>query len=186
MLRKFNLKALMEIVKNGQFVGIDISTVPTIRKTIDVADATGKTVRQPNPYFGHITKVVTGSRCFVGASYENMVKRRLAEEGKTPEEIKNFEVGKLPWGSYVDGGFPVIEHNGKFYLRVIFHSSGTTSYFNDGKLINKDEILGMTEKASSGGQGGLENQVIIRTICFDNIIRIRAAGQELKGPFDWR
>lgn len=188
MSAKFNLKALMELVKNGQFVGIDQITVPTIRKTMDVVDENGKKSRVPNPHFGHVKKMVTGSRVFVGASYEKMVQRRLEAEGRDAEEAKNFEAGALPWGEYVEGGFPVITHNGKFYLRVIFENAGTTQYLLDGAPIAKEEIIGLSEpKTSDNAQGGLseENQVVIRTIGFDSLMKVRAAGQCLVGPFSW-
>ena len=198
-MAKFNLKALMELVKNGQFVGIDMQTEVKLNKTLDPSFidtrpdltfeyATKNKTKLVNPHFGHVSKLVTGSRVWVGASYEKMVQQRLINEGKTKEEAKAFVSNPLPWGEYVEGGFPVIVHNGKFYLRVIFETAGTTSYLFDGKPIMKESILGLSEKSEGNGQGGLseENKVHIRNIGFDSILRVRAASQELKGPFDWR
>lgn len=182
----FNLRALLEQVKNGQYVGIDQMTVPTIRKTMDVVGDDGKVRREANPHYGHITKVVAGSRCFIGASYESMVRRRMKAEGIEMPEGEKFEAEKLPWGEYVSGGFPVISHKGKFYLRLIFENPGQTQYLLDGKPIDKEDIIGLSEsKSSDAGQGGIENKVIIRTIGLESIVKIRAISQELKGPFSW-
>lgn len=180
----FNMRSILENVQNGQFAGIDIKTIPTIRKTVDVFDDKGKKTRVPNLFYGNVEKLVTGSRVFIGASYEKMIERRM-KELNIP--VENFEAGTLPWGSYVDGGFPVIKHNGKFYLRVIFESSGKTEYFFEGRKTNLDEIIGLSvPKVTDNSQGGINNKVIVRTIDFNNIVKIRCAGQEFKGPFCWK
>lgn len=184
MATLFNMRSILENVQNGQFAGLDIKTIPTIRKTTDMIDEKGKKVRIPNIFHGNVEKVVSGARVFLGASYEKMVERRMKELGIPTE---NFEVGSLPWGSYVSDGFPVIEHNGKFYLRVIFENSGTTEYFFEGRKTNADEIVGLSlPKPSDDSQGGINNKVIIRTIDFNSIVKIRCAGQEFKGPFCWK
>lgn len=122
-------------------------------------------------------------------AYNNMVKRRLAAEGKDPE---TFKLGPRSWGTRLPN-LPIVQHEKdgvtKFYLEAIFLRPPTeTNYFildgTDLKDIDKAEIQGFKEPAvSEEGQGGLENKVIIRTIGMDSIQSIRFDGQTFTGPF---
>jgi hypothetical protein len=49
----------------------------------------------------------------------------------------------------------------------------------DGVATDKSEIEGMPV-ASTSGQGGLENQVVIRTYALDSLVGLRASGTEWK------
>lgn len=180
----FNMRSILDNVKNGQFAGIDIKSVPTMRKTIDVITSEG-TVRETNPHYGMVEKVVTGNLIFLGASYENMINNRLRKE--MPEgSNETFESGKLPWGTFVEN-YPVIEHKGKFYLRTIFEKSGTVQYYLNKKPVDKNDIFGLSEKTvSKMSQGGIADKIIIRNIEFSNIVELRAAKQTFIGPFSWR
>jgi hypothetical protein len=100
-----------------------------------------------------------------GSVYERMVNKRLDAEGKDAD----FEVGKRAWGTRI-GATPFIEHNGKKYLEVFFIRAGQTHYLLDGAPVAKHDILGMpSTSVSEESQGGLENQVVVRTIALDNI-----------------
>ncbi|AXH72534.1 MAG: hypothetical protein [Caudoviricetes sp.] len=181
----FNMRSILENVQNGQFAGIDMETIPKLRKTIKVEGFGGKTETLPNMFYDNVTKVVTGARVFIGASYEKMVQRRM--EQMDIKSGEKFTANKLPWGEHVEGGFPVIKHKDNYYLQVIFDSPGTTQYFFEGRLVDKEEIVGMPAvKPSDESQGGINNKIIIRTISFDSITKIRAAKQEFKAPFCWK
>lgn len=152
----------------GTFVGIDTETAVKLKG--------GK----KNPQQGRVTKRTTGATvmCFsntTGSAYDKMVKRRLAAEGKDPE---SFKLGERAWGQRI-AGTAFVEHKGKHYLEVIFMNAGETEYFLDGNPVDKSTIEGLPE-ASTTGQGGLDNQVIIRTYALDSVIALRAAGQEWK------
>lgn len=158
------------------FVGMDTETVvplPGGRK---------------NPYQNRLTKRVTGSSvmAFSNANvnaYQNMVKRRLADEGKDPED---FKLKPRAWGQRIPGG-AFVEHKGEYYIEVIFQHAGTVEFFLDGKPVDltvgplsTDNWLDIPErKVNPNGQGGLseEKRVQIRTFKLDSIIEVRANGQ---------
>lgn len=161
---------LLNNLAGGTFVGLDTETQVKLKG--------GK----KNPQQGRITKRMLGATvmCFTNTNsnaYENMVKRRLAAEGKDPE---SFELGARAWGQRI-AGTPFVEHNGKHYLEVIFLRSGAVEYFMDGAPISKDGIEGLDEPAvNPEGQGGLDNKVVIRTFALDSITALRTGGEERK------
>jgi hypothetical protein len=160
-------KAAFDTLAGGTFVGMDTETV--------VALTGGK----KNPQQGRVTKVMTGATvmCFSntnGSAYDAMVKRRLAAEGKDPA---SFELGPRAWGERI-AGTPFVQHKGAHYLEVIFMRAGEVQYMLDGKPVDEAAIEGLPQKRDSTGQGGLENQVAIRTFGLDSIIALRANGKE--------
>jgi len=165
--------ALIELLKsvNGaSFISIDTITIPTIRKTLGDR---GPSV--PNPHFGRIRKVMTGAVVMVFQNktingYEAMVNRRLAAEGKDPA---SFTLGPRKWGQRLEN-LPVVEHEGQYYLEVIFLKPGQVQYYLDDHIIDPSLIQGMRENVvDETQQGGLENQVVIRSFKFDSITKIK-------------
>lgn len=143
------------------FVGIDTMTSPKLRGG------------RKNPHQSRITKLTYDSQVMAftsGAGYENMVNRRLAEEGKP-----SFEVGPRAWGERIPNT-PFVEHGEKMYLEVIFLKAGKSTFFLDGAVIAREDIEGL-EEAQEGRQGDLEEKVIIRTFALDSIVALRANGQ---------
>jgi len=152
---------IREIVNNNlsgaSFISIDTCTPVTL--------SGGK----KNPLQGRVTKVVTGSNVMVFQNknqngYDNMVKRRLHNEGKDPD---SFVIGPRQWGVREEGS-PFVTHKGKEYLEVIFLSSGTVQYYVDG-VVHNGPIQGLRTNPVEGHQGGLNNKVIIRTYTVDHI-----------------
>jgi len=146
-------------INGASFIGID--TMTTVKLT------GGK----KNDQQGRVRKMTTSSSVMVfqnknSNAYENMVKRRLEAEGKST----TFEVKPRVWGVRIEGT-PLVEHNGGFYLEVIFLKSGDTSYMLDDQPIKKDLINGLPVKKASG-QGGLNDQVIIRSFKIESLSRI--------------
>lgn len=144
-------------INGASFISIDSETVVQLRG--------GKT----NPHKGRVTKRVTGSNVMIFQNkttnaYENMVHRRLKQEGKDPA---SFELSPRAWGTRLEG-CPFVQHKEELYLEVIFLKAGTTEYFLDGQPIAKSEIIGLEDHAE-GEQGGLDNKVIIRTYKCDSI-----------------
>lgn len=155
----------MAEVSGSSFIGLDTVTTPKLRG--------GKS----NPMQGRVQKHMTGASVMVfqnkkSHGYDNMVKRRLEKEGKNPE---SFKLSPRKWGERIEN-LPVVVHNGKEYLEVIFLHSGKTFYTLDGKQIERDHIEGLEAKPE-GHQGSLENKVIIRTFAADSITEIRINGQ---------
>lgn len=167
------LRNLLSHINGATFIGLDIITTPTLNKTMPGDRKT------PNPHFGRITKVVKGmsGQAFTNktrSAYESMVKRRLAAEGKDPEQ---FVLSARVWGVRV-ANTPFVEHNDELYLEVIVQNEGTPVYCLDGNPIDISDIIGMREHKPAE-QGGLENKVTIRAIRSDSIHALRIDGVEV-------
>ena len=167
-----NMLNVLARLNGSSFIGLDTETVPKLLG--------GK----KNPMIGRVKKHIKGSNVQVFQNklvngYEAIVKRRLEQEGKAASD---FQLGSRPWGVRLEG-LPIVEHKGKFYLEVIFLSSGEVRYTIDGADIHKDGIIGLPDEKEEGEQGGLSNKVVIRTFAFDSIKALRYGGEEYVGDF---
>jgi hypothetical protein len=153
---------LMQQVNGTTFIAIDTVT--------DVKLTGGK----KNPFQGRVTKVMHGANVQVfqnknSNGYANMVNRRLEAEGSNA----TFELSPRAWGTRIPNS-PIVEHKGEFYLEVIFVRAGHSEYCVDGIVTPSDQLEGLpVATVSEGGQGGLENKVIIRTFKISSIRRIQ-------------
>lgn len=135
-----------------------------------------------NEMQGRVTKHTSNNQVMLFTNqnsngYENMVRRRLEAEGKSPE---SFQLGSLPWGTRVPNT-PLIEHNGKYYIQVIFNRPGSSVYFLDDQEIQPEDIEGFDAPKISGEGQGLEDDhaVVVRTFALDSIKAIRLMGESL-------
>lgn len=167
-MKHTQLVAAFQNVSGASFVGLDTLTEPKL------------TGGKANPMQGRITKRMTGASVMVFQNkntngYEAMVQRRLAAEGKDPA---SFVLGERAWGTRVPN-MPIIEHfkDGAthYYVEVIFLKSGHTDYMLDGVPIAKQDIIGLQDK-EDGGQGGLDNKVIIRSFAASSVTAVRVDG----------
>lgn len=160
------LQELFADVNGNSIVSIDTVTTPTLLG--------GK----KNPMQGQVRKIMIGGNVMVFTNknsngYDNMVKRRLAQEGKDPE---SFELGERQWGERIKGT-PFVEHNGALYLEVIFLKPGKVHYEHGVRPIARDAIEGLKTDREEGEQGGLDNKVIIRTFRADSISAVTINGK---------
>lgn len=160
------LRHLTDPMQGGTFASIDTIT--------DVKLTGGK----KNIQQGRVQKQVIGSRVQIFQNkninaYEAKVKRGLEKEGQLPS---NFVLSPRAWGERVKDA-PYVEHKGNYYLEVIFIKSGEVTYLLDGAPIAKEDVIGIPVVTASG-QGGLQDQVIIRTYACDSITGIRVLGNE--------
>jgi len=147
-------------VNGGTFISINTNT--------DVKLTGGK----KNPQQGLVTKVTEGLNVMVFQNkkthaYENMVNKRLGQEGKSTE----FEVGPRKWGARMEG-MPFVEHNGEHYLEVICLGAGHSHYEVNGVPAKNEDIQGLPQSRPTFGQGGLDNEVLIRTYKIGSITSI--------------
>lgn len=164
--------ALIEMLKsvNGaSFISIDTETVPEMNKTM------GRGSGMANPHYGRVTKVQKGSVVMAFQNktingYAQMVQRRLAEEGKDPFD---FELSPRRWGKRLEN-LPVVEHEGHYYLEVIFLKPGEVQWCLDGKP-TKEPIIGVRDYGKPE-QGGLDRKVPLRVFAFSSITRIKIDG----------
>ena len=184
MSKKHNIAQIIADSNKGvNFVGIDTLTLVKVNKTMpndDWSASNGLPKKLPNPHFESISKLTMGSSVMFGASYENMVKKKLVTEGKDPLD---FVAGSLPWGTRI-GDSILIEHKGQVYVQMIFKSSGDTTFRNGASVIDKNDIIGMPKsKPSAESQGELTDKVTIRTVKLDSIVKLRMNKQEYVGEF---
>lgn len=161
----------LQNVSGGSFVGIDTLT--------DVKLTGGK----KNPHQGRVTKSMTGAQVMVFQNkningYEAMIRRRLEAEGKDPA---TFVLGERAWGQRLPNS-PIVVHKKedgtRYYLEVIFLRAGEVEYLLDGKPIAANAIQGLpVVDRDPKAQGGLDNQVVIRSFGLDSITRLRIDGQ---------
>lgn len=147
-------------IKGATFISIDTLTTVTL------------TGGKSNPQQGRITKKMEGANCMLFQNkhlngYEQMIRRRLEQEGKNPD---SFQLGERAWGTRIPNT-PFVEHKGKEYLEVIFLRPGKVSYFLDGQPIDKHDVNGLKDH-QEGEQGGLNDKVIIRTFAIENITKL--------------
>lgn len=198
-----NILDVLETVKGSSFASIDTMTEMGLRSRLDESkepsDVLSAVVRafkraglKKNPYIGKIFRRVdsTSVQLFTNSNtngYENMVKRRLENEGKSADD---FTVGKPVWGSRIKN-LPIVEHNGEYYLECIVQGPGTATYYFDTENaknryveIPYSEIIGTSPVSNSGnGQGGLEGRVVIVRYRLSSIRGIRVGGAEFVGDF---
>ena len=168
-------------VSGATFISITTNTTFKMNKTI-VNDAWteggDEPKRIPNPHYGRVRKVTEGLNVMVYQNkttnaYENMVNKRLVEEGFDP---KSFTVGPRTWGTRIPNT-PFIEYKGQHYLEVICINPGTTTHLLDGQPVKIDTILGQPPKPPKSGQGGLVNRVIPRTFNISSIVSMKVNKQ---------
>lgn len=167
------LHGLIDQLNGATFLGLDIETVPTVNKTrIGLGG-----VRESNPHYGRIRKVVMGMSVMVstsksGSPYERMVRRRQAAEGKEVD----FTAEKRAWGTRI-GTTPMIEHKDQIYLEIFCQHPGVTTYYLDDTPINEEDIIGLRIAThNEEAQGGIDDQVIIRAVNAESIIGMRIDG----------
>lgn len=123
----------------------------------------------------------------LGGSIDSFLEK--AEHISKAKEL--FKLSPRKWGTRIPNT-PIIEHtpakrnNKEFYLEVIFMKAGKSLYYLDGQPIAEDLIIGLEKPTPNpNAQGGLENQVIIRTYNLASISKIRFGGKEYEGPFTY-
>jgi hypothetical protein len=148
---------ILSAIRGATFAAIDTDTMPKpgIRRVS----------------IGEVVILFTNDK---SSGYENMVRRRLTEVGKNPDD---FNASALPWGTRVEGT-PLIEHGGKFYLQTILLKEGKETFFiGSGPAaveISREDYLSVVKPTDYGKyQNGLERAVVIRTYRLDHILELR-------------
>lgn len=118
-----------------------------------------------------LKRVETGSRVLVFNSetsgYERMVKRRLKQSGKNPQD---FVLSDLPWGERVPGT-PLISHRDRLYLQVVLLSEGATSYYLGKTEVNPLDFGIKPRRTNQGLEAG--NEVLVNTYNLNSITGLR-------------
>lgn len=129
-----------------------------------------------NPCKGQLLKVAKGANVMFftnndDSSYKRMVHKRLAEEGKDPE---NFVLSPRAWGKRLPNTCFVINDAGKFYVEVVYlRAPSDIKYYLDGHVVDPLTVPGFKPSKSEGKQGGLDNKVPVRTFKLESITRVK-------------
>ncbi len=179
-MQKLTHSQLIAIVaaRNGAaIVGIEALTDAKARKT-------------GNPHgaiFKHVRAVG-----FVGANYENAVKREGGRQGA--EDAAGFVAASLPWGAWHVAN-KVISHKGDFYLRTQStpgqrnrQPARLLSYRDSkGQFLSRDAVRpflpapSVSKKQADVGLGmEAAEQVMVRTYKFSSIRKVRVNGQSFE------
>lgn len=158
---RFTLENLLDKISGCTFANLDAETEPS------------KGIR----------KVTTGVRVILytnkkSSGYENMVKRRLAEAGKNPDD---FRSGDLPWGTQVPDS-PLIEHKGKVYLKCIVLSPGQSRYYIGTREVGGTGLGLRGHMPDQGLPPG--DEVIVCAYKLESILKITLMGETLTADKD--
>lgn len=116
-----------------------------------------------------------------------------AEGERRQQAEEAFTVSPRKWGERIPNS-PFIQHtkagevHTNYYLDTIWLRAGSTEFFLDGQHIDEKDIEGYEKPAVKEGanvQGGLkaDDQVIVRSIGLDSILRIKTGGTDYSGQF---
>lgn len=138
--------------------------------------ATLNTTTTPLP---GLKKITTGVRVLLFSNtgisgYEQMVKRRLKEAGKDPND---FVLGDLPWGERV-GNTPIISYHGYYYLQTIVLSPGESHCYAGNIEVDINDFI--APRRTNQGLSK-EDEVIVSTYRLDHIDRIQLMGEIIVG-----
>ena len=162
---------LVEVLmsRKGAFFGTIVAeTDPRMKKT-------------DNPYVG-ATKIsrVNGLLNWI---YENAVNRQRCRENQPLDdigEVEHFEAHPRKWGVRLrreDGSItPLVEHKGSFYLELKVEKSLGYEYRKDGVTLDPKEVEQYLPKRKEGARQQVDNPVILRDYCIDNIKQITMDG----------
>lgn len=156
-----DLMQLMQSVNGASFISLH---------TVTVVPLLGGA---KNEFKGRVLKHTVGASIMVFQNkkingYEAMIKRRLEAEGKSPG---SFSLSPRKWGTRLEN-MPIVEHEGNYYLEVIYLKPGKSHYEVDGRVVDINTIPGFKATPQESDQGGLDDKVIIRTYKFDSIKEI--------------
>ena len=127
------------------------------------------------------TSFIVGA--MIGASYENMVQRRLEKEGHGNE---TFNAESLPWGEWLVPKL-LIGHKGETYLRYYLKVGANSDmsafewvWSNGEKVTNEErEIIEefLPPPKKEGDRQGVENIVQCRCVNLSNVVSATFAGR---------
>lgn len=161
-ITQLELIALLSGVQKPTFTHIVSVTIPKMKKT-------------DNPYYEQVVKVSKGNY-FIGGSYEDMVKKRMVDEGLVP----NFESMECSVGQKVEGT-KCLQFNdklGRYYLQYfIFPTSNIKSEYNfQNNPIEKVLFQDFLVKKSESSRQPQENKHIPQSFKIDSIKEISLNG----------
>ena len=162
---------LVELLRaSTTFAGFIASTEPSMVKK-------DRGTKVPNPFLGRVrkfSKVVATAGDF---DFENAVTRQRLRENP---EAEKYTVGQRTWGSHVEGS-GLVEHNGKFYMRVL-HPKSESMYIVDGRPATNAEVAEIKRYlpvVKRSERHCTDKDIIYRDYSLDNILEIRIGGEVL-------
>jgi hypothetical protein len=149
------LKLLVDKINGCSFATIDSVTYPLAGVR---CETTGERVI-----------MFTNKRC---SGYDNMVRRRLVEAGKNPDD---FVLSDLPWGERIPET-PFIAHRDKIYLQTIVLQGGVSRYYIGNREVSPEGLL-PSSRTNQGLPKG--DEVKVHTFKLESIVRIHLMNEVL-------
>lgn len=169
-----SLYDIMAELSGVSFISLDTTTEQKVNKFY--VDDDGE--KKPNPHHGRITKKMIGGRGLIYQNknvngFQNQVNSQMKKEGLSGE----FKVGPRSWGVR-EKDLPIVTLRDQVYLEVIFADKGKTQYYLDDHPIDRKDILGLPKQSKPTGQGGVKQQIVIRTFKVESIDALRVFRKE--------
>ena len=168
-----NLKDLnLDSIKGTSFISLEYESEPKSKKGWD----------------GRIKKRTTTQAMISNTknvnTYQNMVNRRLEQEGKKAD----FKVSKPVWGTKESTGISVhtkADGTTTRYLEFIVIGKYESVYLLDGVEVSDDVVSKHLYATSKPKQGELENTVKYRKVKLENIKKLKALRQTVIGDMHY-
>jgi hypothetical protein len=148
-----------------------------------VAIVEQKMLKRGNPLKdAEITKQVSYI-ALLNANYQNVVNNALVREGKEAEFVSKENWFTPEYDSFNGSIVAKKSDTNCKYLKMIVKSAITHNFFINGVVATKEQIeiiKQFRQKSSPASNQNLDNEVIVRTIKTENIVRIKKGGVELE------
>lgn len=166
VLTEIDLIALLSGIRGAKAIGLTVETDARLKKTGNL--------------LGKVTKV-SRINVLVNFHYDAGVLRRLAAEGKSPDDFKRGTSWHVPVLTEEGGLTPFCNHpkTGEMYLRACLQGRGETRYFTqDGTEVSEAALEPWLPSEPTYANQGCENVLEFRVYKLSNVMEIRVDGQE--------
>lgn len=170
--------ALIEMLQN--YTGSSLVTIVTA--TEPKMNQKHRETKAPNPFLGKRVLRMALRHCILGASYENAVNNRRAQEEHP--QAGEFKAESL-WngaGEHVEGSRNLVRHKGtgKLYLVFYPHREGSVMHDTwtvDGVEASQEMLAPYLPPVSGSKRQETEREVQWRTVAIENVVQVSTHGQ---------
>lgn len=127
-----------------------------------------------------VTKLVTYN-VSLNCNYQNSVNNALGREGKEQNFVSKENWHKTVYDSFNGSIVAKKSDESCTYLKMIVNSATTHQYFVNGILATDEQIetIKQFKQKSSAANQNLDNEIVVRTIKIQNILKVKAGGDIL-------
>lgn len=111
--------------------------------------------------------------------YQNAVENQRGRECEVGEHLQEFTPLRRSWGGSPDGSptNPIVEHNGKTYLRLRIFDSISHQYYLDGEKVDFEQIKEFIRQRKKGESSRQETEkpIVERDYKLENVVSVTMA-----------